>query len=347
MTKSSAPNSAAISADLDSSGPLDCRLSILIPVYNSEDTIGRLVDTIVEALSARITLHEIILVNDGSVDRSHETVLAAMKRHPSLIKYIRLFRNFGEHNTVMCGLNYVTGDAVAIIDDDFQNPPLEIIPLVEKLYDGFDVVYSYYEKKQHSRFRNFGSKVNNLAATILLSKPRDLYLSSFKVIAAPLVRVIVQYTGPYPYIDGLILRSTTRIGTQLVQHDAREQGKSGYTIAKLFHLWLNMFTGYSVLPLRIATYLGFLLSFISVLLAVFFIYVRIGGPVFLQDAIPPGWASTIVVITFFVGLQFSLLGMIGEYLGRLFLTINGTPQFLIRDSYGLEAGEEEEVHHGA
>lgn len=321
-----------------------CRLTLLVPVYNSEKTIGRLVDVIVSTLSPSITLHEIILVNDGSADRSHEVVLEAIERHPGIIKYIRLFRNFGEHNAVMCGLNYVAGDVVVIIDDDFQNPPSEIIRLVEKLYEGYDVVYSYYEKKQHNWFRNFGSKINDVAASILLSKPRDLYLSSFKVIAAPLVKIIVQYKGPFPYIDGLILRSTNRIGTQLARHADREEGKSGYTLGKLLHLWLNMSTGFSVLPLRIATYLGFLLSIIAVLLAVFFTYVRLAGPLFLREAIPPGWASTIVVITFFVGMQFSILGIIGEYLGRLFLTVNGAPQFLIRDTYGMAGADENEAN---
>ncbi len=324
----------------EATGVKDCRLTVLVPVYNSEKTIGRLVDTVVSALSESITLHEIILVNDGSADRSHEVVMEAIKRHPGTIKYIRLFRNFGEHNAVMCGLSYVSGDAVVIIDDDFQNPPSEITRLLGKLYEGYDVVYSYYEKKQHHWFRNLGSKVNDVAASILLSKPRDLYLSSFKVIAAPLVKIIVQYKGPYPYIDGLIMRSTTRIGTQLVRHGAREEGKSGYTLRKLIRLWLNMFTGFSILPLRIATYLGFLLSILAILLALYFTYVRIAGPVFLKEAIPPGWASTIVIITLFAGVQFSMLGILGEYLGRLFLTINAMPQFLVRDTYGIPDTED-------
>jgi len=311
----------------------DCKLAILIPVYNGSATISKLIDTVIETLSQSANLHEIILVNDGSRDNSHEVILEAIEKYPNYITYIQLFRNFGEHNAVMCGLNQLTADVVVIIDDDFQNPPSEILPLVTKLLEGYDVVYSYYEKKQHSLFRNIGSKINDKVATILLAKPANLYLSSFKAISSPLVKIIVQYQGPFPYIDGLILRSTTRIGTQLVQHAKREEGRSGYTIGKLLSLWMNMFTGFSIIPLRIATYLGFLFSILSVLLAIFFTIVRIQGPFFINADIPPGWASTVVLITFFAGLQLSIFGIFGEYLGRLFLTINESPQYLVRDIY--------------
>jgi glycosyltransferase involved in cell wall biosynthesis len=312
------------------------RISVLIPVYNSQNTIGDLVDTVVRTLQPLANLWEIVLVNDGSVDRSHEAVLAAIERHPGLIKYIRLYRNFGEHNAVICGLNYVTGDSVTIIDDDFQNPPTEILSLVEKLLEGYDVVYSYYEKRYHSLFRVLGSQFNDQVAAILLKKPKDLYLSSFKTIDAALVRIIAQYQGPYPYIDGLILRSTRNIGRQLCLHADRKDGKSSYTLVKLIRLWANMFTGFSITPLRITSYLGVVVSFIALLLTVYFVIVRSIGPIFIKHDIPPGWASTIVMITFLAGLQLIMLGMIGEYLGRLFLTINGAPQFLIRETYGTE-----------
>ena len=225
---------------------------------------------------------------------------------------------------------------MAIIDDDFQNPPSEIIRLVERLYaDKIDVVYSYYEKKHHSIFRNFGSLVNDRVATLLLRKPKNLYLSSFKVLNSSLVRIIVQYRGPYPYVDGLILRSTNRIGRQMSQHDERRAGKSSYTLSKLIHLWLNMSTGFSVTPLRATTYLGLAISFVAVLLVTFFVIIRFTGPLFFDQNIPPGWSSTIAAITFFAGLQLSMLGILGEYIGRLFLTVNGQPQFLIRDTFGI------------
>jgi len=313
--------------------PKGHRISVLIPVYNSAQTIGELVDNVVDTLSPVANLREIILVNDGSADNSHEEVLAAVDRHPDIVKYINLMRNFGEHNAVMCGLRFVTGDSVTIIDDDFQNPPSEILKLVNKLTGGYDVVYSYYDEKHHSGFRNLGSAFNDMAAAVLLKKPRGLYLSSFKTIDALLIRFITPYDGPYPYIDGLILRSTTRIGRQLCQHDDRKVGKSNYTLRKLVRLWINMFTGFSVLPLRLTSYLGIFVSFCSLIMALYFVSARIFGPFFTDHDIPAGWASTIVAISFFAGLQLIMLGMIGEYLGRLFLTISSTPQFLIRQTY--------------
>jgi glycosyltransferase involved in cell wall biosynthesis len=313
------------------------RLSILVPVYNGQDTIGRLVDVVVEELSEKANLWEIVLVNDGSPDDSHSAILESLDRHPDTIRYIQLYQNFGEHNAVMCGLNYVTGDCVAIIDDDFQNPPEEIVSLLTRLYSGdFDVVYSYYERKRHSLFRNLGSQFNNWMATILLGKPPWLYLSSFKIIKTDLVRIITQYRGPYPYIDGLILRSTKRIGTQLCEHREREVGSSSYTFRKLVRLWLNMSTGFSVTPLRIASILGLCFSALSLLLLVYFLVVRIYGPIFRTAELPPGWASIVSLITFFVGVQLLVLGVMGEYVGRLFLTVNGQPQYIIRDTYGVE-----------
>lgn len=336
MTSSSiSPRQAGLQA-------ADQRLSILIPVYHGEKTIGALVDTVIETLAPQINLWEIILVNDGSPDNSHEEILRALDRHPDVVRYVRLYRNFGEHNAVMCGLNQVTGDCVAIIDDDFQNPPSEILKLVEALYaQDVDVVYSYYEVKRHSLVRNLGSTFNDWVATFLLGKPRELYLSSFKAIRADLVKVIVQYQGPYPYIDGLILRSTNRIGRQLCRHEARTDGKSSYTLNKLIHLWLNMSTGFSVTPLRVAAYLGMASSALAFLLMIYFTLERIRGPIIHKIQIPPGWASLIVAVTFFAGLQLVVMGLMGEYLGRLFLTINGQPQYLIRDTYGTEKRDKE------
>lgn len=317
------------------------KLSVLIPVYNSEATIEALVDTVVETLRSHFDSLEIILINDGSLDNSHSCALQAFERHPDTVKYIRLARNFGEHNAVMCGLNYCTGDCVAIIDDDFQNPPSEILALVEKLCQGYDVVYGYYEEKHHPWFRNLGSTVNDRFATRLLKKPKDLYLSSFKVMSRSLVQTIIQYQGPYPYIDGIILRSTRKIGRQLCNHADRKEGRSNYTLIKLVRLWLNMFTGYSITPLRIASYIGISLSIFSVFLIIFFIISRMTGGILFKSEIPPGWASLIIMIIFFGGLQLCVLGLIGEYLGRLFLTVNRLPQFVVSEEYGIEESARE------
>lgn len=323
-------------AGADGSDPLaldQLSLSVVIPVYNSEATIGALVDRVIGALESRFRDLELVLVNDGSADRSHEEVLKAIRKHPGRIRYYRLARNFGEHNAVMCGLRMSTLDAAAIIDDDFQNPPEEIVKLCEKLIEGYDVVYSYYEKKQHNLFRNLGSKFNDIVASWLLRKPRDLYLSSFKVLNRFLIDEITAYQGPFPYVDALILQATTSIGRQKCEHEGRKTGRSNYTFRRLVRLWLNMSTGYSILPLRLATILGFATSLVGVLMAVFFVISRMFGGIFIKQEIPPGWASIIVSVTLLSGLQLFVLGIIGEYLGRLFITQNNSPQSVIRERH--------------
>lgn len=305
-------------------------LSVVIPVYNSANSIGRLVRESCLVLRTHDPDVQFVLVNDGSRDGSHEVVLTLLDsvvgHH---VKYIQLARNFGEHNAVMCGLNHADGDVAVIIDDDFQNPPEEIVKLVDRLEDGFDVVYSYYERKRHSLFRNLGSRFNDLVATFLLKKPKRLYLSSFKALNRFVIDTVTSYNGPYPYIDGLVLRSTSSIGTQLCAHEPRRDGESSYTLRKLVSLWLNMFTSFSVSPLRAAAYLGLVMSGIGFLMALFFIVSWSVGGVLSTD-IPKGWASLIVTLTLFSGIQLLVLGLIGEYLGRVFMTQNRQPQFVVR-----------------
>jgi undecaprenyl-phosphate 4-deoxy-4-formamido-L-arabinose transferase len=207
--------------------------------------------------------------------------------------------------------------------------------MVEKLREGYDVVYSYYEAKKHHWFRNLGSWFNDRIATWLLKKPKGLYLSSFKVMNGFLARTIIEYDGPYPYIDGLILRSTNSIAKVACRHEDRRAGRSNYTLQRLVLLWLNMFTSFSVVPLRVGAFLGMFMSVIGLLLAVFFALSWTYGGILFQQTIPPGWGSTIVVITVFSGVQLCVLGMIGEYLGRMFLTGNRQPQFVARETYGI------------
>ncbi len=306
------------------------KLTIVIPVYNGESSIGALLKTVHREIAPSVEKLEVVTVNDGSPDNSRAEIEACMNLSGMELKYIELMTNFGEHNAVMCGLNHSTGDYVAIIDDDFQNPPSEVLLLLRKLLEGYDVVYSYYERKKHHWFRNLGSRFNDRVATLLLNKPKNLYLSSFKVISKDLVRSIVRYDGPFPYIDGIIFTATKKIGTQLARHDSRVEGKSNYTLRRLVRLWLNMFTGYSIAPLRIASILGLIMSMLTPLMIAFYIFSYFYGGIFVNKVIPPGWASLIILVNFFGGLQLLVLGLTGEYLGRLFLTVNKKPQFLIR-----------------
>jgi polyisoprenyl-phosphate glycosyltransferase len=298
------------------------KVSIVIPVYNAARVIERLVTSINSQLSSLD--FEIVLVNDGSSDDSDKVCSDIASQDPK-VKFINLSRNYGEHNAVMAGLNYCTGDYAVFLDDDFQNPPGEIVKLVNKITEGYDVVFSYYEKKEHHFFRNLGSKINNYLASFLLHKPKDLYLSSFKVINRFMIDEIIKYQGSYPYIDGIILRSTDKYSAIPVSHNPREEGKSGYTFRKLMSLWLNMFTSFSILPLRIATVLGFIFSMIGLILSIVFVIEKINNPV-----LPIGWATVTVSIFILGSVQLFAIGMIGEYLGRLFLNSSGKPQYIIR-----------------
>ncbi|MEX2113059.1 MAG: glycosyltransferase family 2 protein [Pirellulales bacterium] len=305
-------------------GSTRARVSIVIPVYRGERTIEPLVRELHDTLAVRYRL-EIVLVNDGSPDRS-AAVCRALAEELACVRFLNLSRNFGEHNAVMAGLNHATGDYVVIMDDDFQNPPSEVPKLVETIRQGYDVVYSYYAVKRHHPLRNLASRFNDRVAALLLEKPRNLYLSSFKAINRFVVDELVKYDGPYPYIDGLVLRVTRNYGRVLVDHEERRDGRSGYTLRKLLALYLNMFTNFSILPLRLASYAGLLTSVIGLVLAAVFIVDRLSHP-----EMPAGWASVIVSLFIVGGVQLFALGMIGEYLGRLFLKQNGRPQYVVRE----------------
>jgi undecaprenyl-phosphate 4-deoxy-4-formamido-L-arabinose transferase len=303
------------------------KITIIIPVFNSENTIFFLVKKIIEQINH--VFLEIILVNDCSYDKSEQKCIELYEHFPDIIKFFSLAKNVGEHNAVMAGLNNATGDFVIIIDDDFQNPISEIIKLIDfSLENNYDVVYTFYELKKHSLFRNIGSKFNDFVANWLLNKPKKLYLSSFKSISNFIVNEIIKYDLPYPYIDGLILRTTNNIGKIKVQHDKRQEGKSQYTLVKLISLWMNMVTNFSVKPLRLATYLGFLVSVISFIMIIVVIVMK-----YIDPTVPPGYSSLLVTISFLGGIQLIAIGMVGEYIGRTFLSINKAPQYVIKRKY--------------
>lgn len=302
-------------------------LSIVVPVYNGSRTIARLVDRLSEVLSSESL--EIVLVNDCSADDSRDVCRDLHERNPELVTFVDLAKNFGEHNAVMAGLHYATGAHVVIMDDDFQNPPEEVLNLVsEARRGGYDVVYSRYAAKQHSLARNLGSRFHNWLATFLLKKPRELYLSSFKCINRFTVREISSYSGPFPYIDGLILRCTSRIGTVEVKHDARQLGSSGYTVTKLVRLWLNMFLNFSVMPLRLSSLVGLGMVVAGAALGVVVVLEK-----WLHPTIAIGWPSLVVIVVTFGGVQLVMLGLAGEYLGHLFLLANQTPQFVVHEAH--------------
>jgi len=314
----------------------DFKISIVIPVFNAQHTISKLVHQLIAEISVLYNL-EIVLVNDYSADDSHAECLKLFNENKTIIKYLTLAKNFGEHNAVMAGLNKVTGDFAIIMDDDFQNPIAETLKLIDfSVKNNYDVVYTYYDEKKHNTWRNFGSRIHNYMATFLLKKPKNLYLSSFKCCNKFIVGEIIKYDLPYPYIDGLILRATSSIGKIEVDHHNRQEGRSGYSIIKLIKLWSNMFTSFSVIPLRISIFTGLFFALIGFLFGVYSFIEH-----FFKPSLPQGFSITITAIFIFAGIQLISLGMIGEYVGRIFISQNKRPQYTIKKEYIQFVSEKE------
>jgi glycosyltransferase involved in cell wall biosynthesis len=307
----------------DSTHPVE--ISLLIPVYNGATTIDAVVQEIHTAFRGQ--RFEVVLVNDGSSDDSEAVCASIADRHPGTVRFLQLARNFGEHNAVLAGLQFVHGDYVVVLDDDGQHPPSEALRLYEAIQrSGEDVVYGHYDVKRHSWLRNAGSRFNDAIATLLLKKPPGLYLSSFKVMNRFLVDQLRNYRGSRPYIDGLIHRTTRRIGQVDVAHRQRAAGRSNYGPRRLVSLWLDMLLSFSILPLRVAGILGLVCSLLSGLLLVGVVIDKL----WLNPGVTVGIPTVVITIAFFAGVQLLILGTLGEYLGRLFMDYSGTPLFVIR-----------------
>ena len=300
-------------------------LSIVVPVYNGAKSIGELVHAL-ESLDIEGG-HEIVLVNDGSPDDSLAVcrqLVAEAKLVP--ITLVNLARNFGEHNAIMTGLRHTRGAYVITMDDDLQNPPSEVKRLLDHARaSGTDVVYTRYAVKQHAYWRNLGSRFANWVADVLMEKPKGLYLSSFRCMSAFLVQQVTRYEGPFPYVDGLIMQATQSIDTLEVEHLPRMAGRSNYTLKRLVRLWINIFVNFSVLPLHLSTIAGFALSLIG-LVGVISVVLE---ALFFEP--PQGWASLMAATLLLSGVQLLILGILGEYMGRLFLTANRKPQTVVRE----------------
>jgi glycosyltransferase involved in cell wall biosynthesis len=300
-------------------------LTFVVPLYYSAKTIAPLVQEIAGLEVAGG--HEIVLVNDGSRDET-ETVCRDLIRTARVpVTLVSHARNFGEHNAVLTGWRHARGDYIVNLDDDGQNPPGEGLRLWKHAQEAnLDVVYGHYAHKQHALWRNAGSWFTNRVTDWVLDKPKGFYLSSFRCVSAFAAKQCAANLGPFPYIDGLLLQVTQRIGSIEVQHSPRAGGHSGYTLRRLLRLWLSSFINFSVMPLRLATILGLALGVAGLAGIGFVLYWRITGqgPAF-------GWGSLMAALLLFSGVQLMLLGVIGEYLGRMFLTVNQRPQAVVRE----------------
>lgn len=312
------------------------KISFCIPCYKSEQTLPKVVDeikTTMDTMKDRYN-YEIILVNDSSPDNTYG-VIEKMAAAESNIIGVDLARNFGQHSALMAGFHFVSGDILVCLDDDGQTPACEVNKLLEKIEEGEDVVYARYAHKKHSAFRNFGSFVNEKMTQFLLGKPKELYVSSYFATKRFIVDEMLKYDKSYPYVIGLVLRSTKKIANVDVNHREREVGTSGYTLGKLLGLWMNGFTAFSVKPLRIATWIGVSCSFLGFLYGIYTVIKKL----VLGDAVAVGFSALMSAIMFIGGMILFMLGLLGEYIGRMYIGMNNAPQYVIRQTVGVDKEE--------
>lgn len=310
------------------------KVSFIIPCYRSEKTLPGVVEEICRTMKTLPAYrYDIFLINDCSPDNTFDVIRELCRSHDN-ITGINLAKNFGQHAALMAGLRKSDGDIVVCLDDDGQTPADEVGKLLEGIEQGSDVVYAQYETKKHSAFRNFGSWINDIMTRMMLGKPKELHLTSYFAAKRFVVQSMLAYEKSYPYIIGLVLRATKNITNVPVKHRSREIGTSGYTLKKLMGLWFNGFTAFSILPLRIATVVGSIFAGMGFLYGIYTIIKKLVNP-----AVPLGFSSIMSVMVFSGGMLMLMLGLVGEYVGRIYISINNSPQYVIREEIGHNGSE--------
>ncbi len=309
------------------------KYSFVIPCYNSSGSIGNVVKEIQDKMAEmEESSYEIILVNDHSKDNTEEVIFRLADQDN--VRAISLAKNSGQDSACLCGYRASKGDYVISLDDDGQNPANEVDRLIDKLAEGYDVVIAHYPHKQHESWRNLGSRVNDWMEREMLGKPKELYVGSYFIAKRFIIDQITTYPNPYPYIRGLLLSATDNIANVDVDHRSREIGKSQYTLKKLINLWINGFTSFSVKPLRVSTFIGAIIAFLGFVMTLYAVIHKLRHP-----EISAGWASLMAVVTVLGGMILVMLGLIGEYIGRIYISLNHTPQYVIRERKNFD-GEE-------
>jgi undecaprenyl-phosphate 4-deoxy-4-formamido-L-arabinose transferase len=316
----------------DDSGP-ELDISIVIPVYNSARTLERLHTRLSAVLRSLGCSYEIVLVDDGSRDASWAGLEALRAVDPQHIVAVQLMRNFGQHNALMCGLATARGAHILTMDDDLQNPPEEIPKMLAHIREnGFDLVYGVPDNRKHAGWRNLGSAIVQGFYRTVFRNP--ITPTPFRVMSYQLAKRIKFYDLNFTFLDGLLAWCTSRIGEVGVEHHARAEGKSNYSISKLMVLTLNLYTNFSLLPLQIVSGLGFLTALSGFVLGLYYAMQYL-----LSNILVPGYASTIIAVLILGGVQLLALGVIGEYVGRLHLNVNRKPQYVVRQQQGGVVGQ--------
>lgn len=314
------------------------KISFVIPCYCSEKSISYVVQGIIETIESQsIYDYEIILINDASPDNTFN-VIKELALENKKVKCINFSKNFGQHSALMAGYSIVSGDIVVGLDDDGEHDPRDMFKLIERLEEGYDYVCAKHPIKNHSFIQNLGSKINNLMATVLIDKPKEINFSSYYAMKRFVIDEIIKYKNPYPYIGGLILGITKNFSEVTIEHHKRLYGSSGYSFKKMLNLWLNGFTAFSVKPLRIAAILGMICSGIGFIYGILIIIIKL----FINQDSPMGYSSIMAAIMFMGGMIMLMLGIIGEYVGRIYISINNIPQYVIKEKIDYEKQNEYE-----
>ena len=308
-------------------------ISFVVPCYRSQATLPSVIREIQETMEGLSQYtYEVVLVNDCSPDNTFDSIRELCRENKN-ITGINLAKNFGQHSALMAGFHQVKGDIIVCLDDDGQTPADEVCKLLEGIEKGADVVYAKYAHKHHSGFRNWGSHVNELMTRVMLGKPKDLFVSSYFAARRFVVDEMIKYEYPYPYVIGLVLRTTKNIVNVEVNHRDRMEGTSGYTLGKLLGLWFNGFTAFSVKPLRIATVTGAGCAFLGFAYGIYTIIKKI----FINPpGLVTGFSALMSVLVFMGGMLMLMLGLVGEYMGRMYISMNRSPQYVVREIVNCE-----------
>lgn len=311
------------------------KISVVIPCYNSEQNIENVIKTDIQIFEDLCIEHyEFVLVNDASKDDTWKVIKKISIENDAIIA-VDLAKNCGQHGAIMAGFRQASGDYVVVSDDDGQTQMEVIGEMLNKLKQGYDVVTTeWLTKSKRSLVRRIGTKMSNVMNEVLLKAPKGIPFSIFFVARKFVIDEVIRYDNPYPHIPGLILRTSHNIGIVKTEQLERQNGVSGYSFRKLFSLWMNGFTAFSVVPLRVATYLGGCSAFLGFAYGIYIIIRRL-----LFSNIAVGWSSTIAILLFMSGLILCVLGMIGEYVGRIYMCINNSPQYVVKQV--VKSGEEQ------
>ena len=314
------------------------KLSVVIPCYNSEKNIEQVVANLEEYLrKCKIDNFEFVLVNDCSRDHT-STIIKKLAEEKTYVIAIDLAKNTGQHGALMAGFHYVSGEYVVTCEDDGQTQVGAVVEMLNKIQEGYDVVFAKYVNRPIvPPFRRFGTYIAAKTSRLLMSEPKDIDISIFFMARRFVINEIIKYDNPYPYVTGLLLRTTHNIANIEVNQLERMTGKSGYTFRKLLNLWLNGFTAFSVKPLRLAVFFGMFSS----IAGVFFAIIIIIRKIVLHDIVA-GWSSLISIILIMSGIILCVLGLIGEYIGRIYICINNAPQYVIKSVTKKESNVYEE-----